>query len=203
MSMTIFYPIGDCLYINITNRCTCRCTFCIRSKADRVHRSDVLWLEREPTVAEILAAARAYDFGHYRELVFCGFGEPTERLDDLLQITSIWKQAAPELVVRINTNGLCDLSHGQNTAQRMAGLIDKVSVSMNASNPEDYLALTRSKFGIGSYRAMLQFAANCQRCGIDVQYTIVDVLPADQVRECQRISAEMGIPLKIRPYAES
>ena len=202
MSMTIFYPIGDCLYVNITNRCTCRCTFCIRSTADSVHQSDVLWLEHEPSVEEVLLAAKEYDFDKYSEIVFCGFGEPTERLEDLLKITALWKAEHPGLVVRINTNGLCDLSFQEDTSLRMAGIIDKVSVSMNASNKEDYLALTRSKFGIGSYDAMLQFAVNCKKRGIDVQYSIVDVLPAAKIRECQQISARMGVPLKIRRYAE-
>lgn len=200
MSMTILYPLEDCLYVNITNRCTCSCTFCIRSVKDHVRESNNLWLEHEPTVQEVLEESKKFDLTSYREIVFCGFGEPTERLDALLEIASAWKAEHPSLVIRINTNGLSDLSYGENTAKRMAGIIDKVSVSMNSSNKEHYLALTRSKFGIQSYEAMLQFAVHCRECGIDVRYSIVDVLPPEEIEECKRISAARGVPLKIRKY---
>ena len=200
MSMTILYPLEDSLYVNITNRCNCNCTFCIRSVKDHVRQSDRLWLEHEPTIEEVLEAAKAFDFRQYREIVFCGFGEPTERLDDLLKIASIWKEEQPSLVIRINTNGLADLQYQENTAERMAGIIDKVSVSMNASTKEHYLELTRSRFGIQSYEAMLRFAVHCKECGIDVRYSIVDVLPPEEIEACQNISAQMGVPLKIRKF---
>ena len=176
------------------------CTFCIRSVKDHVRQSDNLWLDHEPTVEEVLEEAKRFDFDAYREIVFCGFGEPTERLEDLLKAASAWKQEKPDLVVRINTNGLADLRYGENTARKMAGIIDKVSVSMNASSKEQYLALTRSRFGIGSYEAMLQFGVNCRECGIDVRYSIVDVPPPEEIEECKRISEKMGVPLKIRKY---
>ena len=198
--MTILYPLGDSLYVNITNRCTCRCTFCIRSVKDHVRESDNLWLEHEPTIQEVLEEAKKFDFTKYREIVFCGFGEPTERLDDLLEIAAVWKKDNPNLIIRINTNGLSDLRYQENTAKKMAGIIDKVSVSMNASNKEHYLELTRSRFGIGSYEAMLQFGVNCKECGIDVRYSIVDVLSPEEIEECKRISEKMGVPLKIRKY---
>lgn len=200
MSMTILYPLGDSLYVNITNRCTCSCTFCIRSVKDHVRESDNLWLEHEPTVEEVLKESEKFNFADYKEIVFCGFGEPTERLSDLLKIASAWKEQNPNLVIRINTNGLSDLRYGENTARRMAGIIDKVSVSMNASNKEHYLQLTRSRFGIESYDAMLQFAVSCRDCGIDVRYSIVDVLPPEEIEQCKAISARMGVPLKIRKY---
>ena len=200
MSMTILYPLGDSLYVNMTNRCTCRCTFCIRSVKDHVRESNNLWLDHEPTVEAVLEESRKFDLASYREIVFCGFGEPTERLSDLLEVAARWKEQYPSLVVRINTNGLADLRYGENTAERMAGVIDKVSVSMNASTKENYLELTRSRFGIGSYEAMLRFAVNCRDCGIDVQYSIVDVLPPEEIEECRRISEKMGVPLKVRKY---
>ena len=200
MSMTILYPLGDSLYVNITNHCTCRCTFCVRSFKDHVKESSNLWLEHEPSVEEVLEEAKKFDFSQYKEIVFCGFGEPTERLEDLLTIAAAWKREMPELVIRINTNGLSDLRYGENTAARMAGVIDKVSVSMNASNKEHYLELTRSRFGIQSYEAMLQFAVHCKEYGINVQYSIVDVLPPEEIEECKRISARMGVPLKIRKF---
>ena len=200
MSMTILYELGENLYVNLTNRCSCRCTFCLRQNADHVQNTDSLWLEHEPTVAEVLAAAEQFDLSRYPELVFCGYGEPTERLDDLLTVAGELKQRAPGLTVRINTNGLSDLRYGEDTAKRMAGVIDRVSISLNASNAEHYQQLTRSVFGPASFPAMLAFARHCREYGIDVRFTIVDLLPDSEIEECRRISQEAGVPLLVRVY---
>ena len=200
MSMTILYPLGENLYVNMTNRCNCSCTFCLRSMRNHVRESDNLWLEHEPSVEEVLEDGKKFNFSDYKEIVFCGFGEPTERLTDLLTVASKWKEENPGLIIRLNTNGLSDLRFKEDTAKRMAGIIDKVSVSMNSSNPEHYLALTRSIFGIQSYDAMLQFGANCKKHGIDVRFSIVDVLSPEEIEECKRRSGALGVPLKIRKY---
>ena len=158
--MTITYPVKKGIYINMTNRCPCACTFCLRQNGDSVYGSDPLWLEREPTIEEVCADIDKWNLKNYEEIVFCGYGEPTERLDDLLEVAKYIKSKS-DIKIRINTNGLCDLIHGEKTAFKLKGLIDTVSISLNATNKEDYLKTVRPKFGIDSYEAMLEFTKDC------------------------------------------
>ncbi|WP_229408223.1 TIGR04100 family radical SAM protein [Massiliimalia timonensis] len=200
MSMTILYELGDNLYVNLTNRCNCRCVFCLRNNSDHVQDTDSLWLEHEPTVEEVLEEAKKFDFSQYREIVFCGYGEPTLRLDDLLTIAETWKQESPSLIIRINTNGLSDLQYQTDTAKKMAGIIDKVSISLNASEKKHYFELTRSSFGVDSFDGLLTFARHCREYGISVRFSIVDLLPEQEIRECKAISEKLSVPLEIRIY---
>ena len=84
--MTITYPVYNGIYVNMTNRCPCACTFCLRHLSDHVQGSDSLWLDREPTVKEVCDSIDTWDLTKYSEIVFCGYGEPTERLNDLLEV---------------------------------------------------------------------------------------------------------------------
>ncbi|MBR4306210.1 MAG: TatD family nuclease-associated radical SAM protein, partial [Ruminiclostridium sp.] len=124
--MTITYPVNRGIYINMTNRCPCACTFCLRQNRDSVYGSDPLWLDREPTVKEVCDSIDAWNLAEYDEIVFCGYGEPTERLDDLLLVAKHIREVS-DIKIRINTNGLADLIAGESTAHRLEGLIDTVS----------------------------------------------------------------------------
>lgn len=198
--MTITYPVRNGVYVNLTNRCPCACTFCLRQNGPGVYGSDSLWLDREPTVEEICESLKTWDLDSKDEVVFCGYGEPTERLNDLLAVAR-WLKANYSIPIRINTNGLSDLIHGEDTAPKLKGLIDTVSVSLNANNPEAYLRLTRSKFGIGSWQAMLDFAQHCTAYVPKVVMTVVDQVtsPAEQ-EEAARICARIGATLRVRPF---
>ncbi|MBE6903741.1 MAG: TIGR04100 family radical SAM protein [Ruminococcaceae bacterium] len=198
--MTITYQVKNGIYVNITNRCPCDCTFCLRNNNDKVYDSDSLWLEREPTVQEICDSIDTWDLDKYTEIVFCGFGEPTERLDALLKVAKYIKEKS-NIKIRINTNGLSDLIWKEKTAPKLKGLIDAVSVSLNATNKEDYLKIVRSKFGIDSYDAMLEFTKDCVNYVPDVMMTVVDVVtsPEEQQR-CLEICNSIGATLRIRPY---
>lgn len=199
--MTITYPVKHGIYVNMTNRCPCACTFCLRHNAPGVYGSDPLWLEREPTVQEVCDSLDQWDLRQYEEVVFCGYGEPTERLDDLLEAARHIK-ARSDIPIRINTNGLSDLIWGKNTAPMLEGLIDCVSVSLNAMDAEEYLRLTRSKFGIGSYDAMLNFTRECTKYVPKVVMTVVGepvTSPEDQ-ETCRKICESVGAVLRIRPY---
>ena len=149
--MTATYRVQDGLYVNLTNRCPCACTFCIRQNGSGAYGSDSLWLEREPTADDVRASIGA-NFGDCKELVFCGYGEPTERLDVLLEIAAWFRMAYPEVPIRVNTNGLSDLIAGEPTAHRFKGLVDTVSISLNAPTAEGYAALCRPKFGDAEVR---------------------------------------------------
>ena len=197
---TITYEVKKGLYLNITNRCPCSCTFCIRNNDDHVYGSDPLWLDHEPSVTEICDAIDQRDLGKYEEVVFCGYGEPTERLDALLEVAAYIKKKSP-ILIRVNTNGLSDLIYGEKTAPKLKGLIDVVSISLNATNPEDYLKMVRPKFGIGSFDAMLSFAKDCKAYVPDVVMTIVDTVTTKEEQEKSlQICNDLSVRLRIREY---
>ena len=200
--MTITYQVKNGIYVNMTNRCPCACTFCLRHNGDGVYGSPPLWLEREPTVEEVCESLDAWDLTQYSEVVFCGYGEPTERLYDLLKVAAHIKEKS-SIPIRINTNGLADLIWNENTAPKLAGLIDTVSISLNATNQEEYFKTVRPKFGIGSYDAMLHFTKECVKYVPNVVMTVVDVVtsPEEQDR-CREICASIGATLRVRPYEE-
>ncbi|MBO5925855.1 MAG: TIGR04100 family radical SAM protein [Clostridia bacterium] len=201
--MTITYTGKNSIYINMTNRCPCDCVFCLRHNKDHVFESDSLWLEREPTVKEICDSIDTWDLEKYDEIVFCGYGEPTERLDDLLEVATYVKSKG-KIKTRINTNGLTDLIYEDKVAHKLKGLIDTVSISLNATNKVDYLKLVRPKFGIDSYDAMLSFAKDCTKYVPEVIMTVVDVVTSKEEQERSReICESIGATLRIRPYEEN
>ena len=200
--MTIVYKVKDALYVNLTNRCPCACEFCLRRNGDGAYGSDSLWLEREPTVEEVESALAAADAARFPEVVFCGYGEPTERLDDLLTVARHLKADHPSLRLRVNTNGLSDLINGGPTAARFAGAVDALSISLNAPTAEEYAALCHPKFGLGSYEAMLAFAAEAKKHVPEVVMTVVaspDMTP-EKLAACRAICTRLGVPLRVRPY---
>ena len=198
--MTITYAAGSAIYVNMTNRCPCACTFCLRHNKDHVFDSDSLWLDREPTVKEVCNRIDTWDLTKYDEIVFCGYGEPTERLNDLLEVAKHIRSKS-NIKLRINTNGLADLIWNESTAPKLEGLIDAVSISLNATNKDDYFKVVRPKFGIGSYDAMLKFTNDCTRYVPSVVMTVVDVVTSKEEQElCRKICESVGATLRIRPY---
>lgn len=198
--MTITYPVNKGLYINMTNRCPCSCTFCLRHNADGVYGSDSLWLDREPTVQEVCDSVDTWDLSHFSEVVFCGYGEPTERLEDLLLVAKHIK-AKGNIPIRINTNGLADLIWEKQTAPELKGLVDTVSISLNTPSKEDYLKVVRPKFGVQSYDAMLHFAKDCTAYVPNVVMTVVDVVTSQEEQEqCRKICEGIGAKLRVRPF---
>ena len=201
--MTVTYAAGTAIYVNMTNRCPCACTFCLRHNKDHVFNSDSLWLDREPTVEEVCNSLNAWDLTRYKEIVFCGYGEPTERLYDLLEVAK-YIRTKSNIQIRINTNGLAYLIWKESTAPKLAGLIDAVSISLNATNKEEYLKVVRPKFGIESYDAMLKFTKDCTAYVPSVVMTVVDVVTsAEEQAICRRICESVGATLRIRPYVDN
>ncbi len=199
--MTITYQVKNGIYVNMTNRCPCACTFCLRQNGPGVYGSDSLWLEREPTVEEVCADLDRWSLADYDEVVFCGYGEPTERLDDLLAVAAHIRATA-SIPIRINTNGLADLIAGEPVAQKLEGLIDTVSVSLNTPDAEEYLALVRPRFGAQSYDAMLRFTEDCTRYVPNVVMTVVGepVTSLEAQAKCGAICDRLGVRLRVRPY---
>ena len=171
--MTITYQVKDAVYVNLTNRCPCNCTFCLRQNGSGVFGSGPLWLEREPTLEETVESLGQWDFTRFREVVFCGYGEPTERLDVLLAVAAHLKGRDPALRVRVNTNGLSDLINGKPTAPLFAGKVDCLSISLNTDDPAEYLSVCRPKFGEAAYPAMLKFTQEAAAILPSVVMTVV------------------------------
>ena len=158
--MTISYEYEGALYVNLTNRCDCACVFCLRRNGHKGSiYADNLWLEHEPTRQEALDNLLARDFSQYRELVFCGFGEPMYRTDDIVWLVDELKKRVPNLPpVRINTNGHANLFLGRDVAPLLQGRVDTISISLNGSTPEEYCAVTKPRQGMQAWDAMLDFA---------------------------------------------
>lgn len=200
--MTILYKIHNNLYVNLTNKCPCACTFCLRQTRDHMEDSGVLWLEKEPTVDEVIADFANFNMDDYDEVVFCGFGEPTERIDVLLEVAAYVKKTYNK-PTRINTNGLGNLVNGRDITPELKGLIDTVSISLNTPNKERYYELTRSKFGIGSFDAMIDFAREAVKYVPHVvMTTVATTITKEEEAECQRICDNIGVKYRIRPFED-
>ncbi len=200
--MEILYRVHNGLYVNLTNRCPCACTFCLRQSTDRVGASDSLWLDHEPSAQEVIAEFAKFDMSDYEEVVFCGFGEPTEALPVLLEVAGYVKETYPGMPVRLNTNGLGNLIWGRDITPDFEGLLDTVSISLNSPDPERYLELTQSRFGEGSFEAVLEFAGLCvQRVPHVVMTTVETTITRDEEEECRRICDEAGTVYRIREWA--
>ena len=125
-----------------------------------------------------------------------------ERLDVLLKVAAYIKSRQP-VRIRINTNGLADLIYGERTAPKLNGLIDIVSISLNATNAEEYQKIVRPSFGVQSFDAMLAFAKDCVQYVPEVVMTVVDVVTSPEEQEKSRqICASIGATLRVRPYEE-
>ena len=200
--MVILYEVHKGLYVNMTNKCPCSCTFCLRQTRNEMEGSGSLWLEREPTVEEVKAEFSKFDMDKYEEVVFCGFGEPTERLYDLLEVAAFVKEKYGKKT-RINTNGLADLIYGKDTTPLLEGKINTVSISLNTPNKQRYYELTRNRFGIESFDAMLTYAKNAKKYVQNVIMTTVDTtLSKDEEKECAEICEKLGVTYRIRPWED-
>jgi TatD family-associated radical SAM protein len=167
-----------------------------------MNHSGSLWLEREPSVEEVKAEFEKFDMTKYREVVFCGFGEPTERLEDLLQVAKFVKETYRK-PIRVNTNGLSDLIYEKDTAPLFAGLVDTISISLNTPDKERYYELTRSKFGIESFDAMLRFAGNVRKYVPNVVLSTVDTtLTKEEEAQCRAICEGLNVTYRIRPWED-
>ena len=200
--MTITYQVKQSVYVNLTNRCPCACRFCLRNNGSGVFGSGPLWLEREPTLDEVTASLDGWDYTRFREVVFCGYGEPTERLDVLLAAAAHLKRRDAALRVRVNTNGLSDLVNGKPTAPLFAGKVDCLSISLNTDNADEYLDLCRPRFGAAAYPALLKFTKEAATVVPEVVMTVVGepVTSLEKQARCRALAEGLGARLRVRQY---
>ncbi|KPJ63819.1 radical SAM protein [candidate division WOR-1 bacterium DG_54_3] len=195
----ITYPIRDSLYLNITNRCTNQCQFCIRYKSRIFNKKYHLWLEREPTAEEIIQAIG--DPSKYKQIVFCGYGEPLIRLDTVKQVAKALKSKKKKVIIRIDTNGHGNLFWGRNIVPELKGLIDIMSVSLDAERAEIYDQICLSIYGPRAYPALIDFIQESKKYIPEVEATVVDLAMID-IEACKKIAENLKVSFRIRPYYE-
>lgn len=199
---TILYKVHNNLYVNLTNKCPCACTFCLRQTRDHMDDSGVLWLEHEPSFEEVIEEFKKIDVSQYKEIVFCGFGEPTEAFPVLIQVAKYIKEHFKN-PTRINTNGLGNLINKRDITPELEGLIDIISISLNTPNAEEYHKLVRSKFGEQSFDAMLAFAKEAKKYVPNVVLsTVATTITAEEEKQCQKICDDLGVTYRIRPWED-
>ena len=200
--MVITYVYGDNLYVNTTNRCDMNCAFCLRHTGSGVGTGSDLWLEREPTKEEILADIRTRDLSQYAEVVFCGYGEPSYRLKDIVWVIDQLKAADPTPKIRMDTNGHSDLIWKEDTVPLFRGRFDILSISLNGDSPESYALRCRPAFGEKSYEAMLDFTRRAVRAVPRVIMTVVDYhMTKEEIDRCRTICEDLGAEYRVRAYS--
>lgn len=196
----ILYTYKNNVYLNITNKCPCACTFCIRSQKNAIGSADNLWLEHNPDFYEVKNAIDNFNFTGYNEVIFCGYGEPTNAFDLLIKLSQYIKSKM-NIKIRVNTNGLGNLINERDISYELCRNVDAVSISLNCSDEEEYNRIVRPKFGIKSYSAMLDFARNCKKYTDDVMLSVVDVIGEQEIAKCQCIADDLGIKLRVRKFS--
>ncbi len=189
------------VYINLTNQCPCACLFCIRTELTQSGMDD-LWLKEEPSVQEVIHDLGRLDLSQYDEVIFCGYGEPFMRLEEVIEISKYLK-ANHDIKIRVNTNGLANLIYNKNIVPLIAESVDSISISLNASNEEEYLRLTNSIYGITSFLGMLQFAIECKKVMKEVRVSVVDIIGRDELKRCRDLTEQYGLDLIVREYRHS
>lgn len=196
---TYLYVLDGKLYVNLTNKCSNGCDFCVRNERDSYY-GYYLWLKNgDPTVEKVIAAANGLgDLSRYKEVVFCGFGEPTYKTAEMLQLCDFFHERG--LTTRLNTNGQGNLINKRDITPELKDKIDLVNVSLNASCAEKYQPICRSQFGETAFASIVEFAKLCRRNGVKCRFSIVDCIGEEEVEACKRLAESVKIPLYIRSY---
>lgn len=190
---TLSYVLHGNCYLNITYHCTLRCAFCPKYNGTWEVQNYDLRLAREPEAEEVLSAIG--DPTPYHEIVFCGLGEPTNRLDTLLAVAKAMKAQGKR--IRVNTDGLANLVHGRDVTPDLAAVVDAVSISLNAQDEATYIRHTRPKVA-SAFQAVLAFARLAREHGIEVTLTAIDGLEGVDIEACRRIAEGLGVDFRRR-----
>lgn len=196
-SAKIAYRIRNSLYLNVTNRCSNRCSFCAKFDDFTVKGHNLL-LDGEPSFEEVLSAVADHD-EHVEEIVFCGFGESLLRLELVKQLAATLKQKGYR--IRINTDGQANLYHGRDILPELAGLVDCISVSLNAPDAATYLRLCNTPFGLEAFDAVCDFIRKAKQHIPQVVATAVTV-PGVDIAACEALTLSLGVEFRVREYSE-
>ncbi len=196
----IVYTLEGGVYLNITNKCPCNCAFCIRSKGDAVGEAEKLWFDSEPDIDEIKKAIDNFDFTRIDSAVFCGYGEPTNAYDNLIESAKYIKSINPDIQLRLNTNGLSDLINGKPTAKELSEIFDFISVSLNEPTSEKYDKITRNIYKGKAFEAMLNFTKECVKYCKKVRMTVVDVISEEEIEQARAVCESTGASFVVRSF---
>ena len=199
-AMNIVYNYQNKLYINLTNRCTNKCKFCIRFTPSGVDGID-LWLEHEPNFDEAIKALEDKSFRDFDEIIFCGYGEPTIRWEILLNVAKYIKEKS-SAKIRLNTNGHANKIAGKDITPKLKGLIDCISISLNAENAKKYNDICVCDYGEEGFYEMLDFAKKAKAYVPEVILSVVDVIGHEAIEKCRKIAEETGVSYRVREYSE-
>ncbi len=196
---TYLYVLDGNLYVNLTNKCSNGCDFCVRNERTSYY-GNYLWLKNgDPTVEKVIAAANGYgDLTRFNEVVFCGFGEPTYRVAEMVALCDYFHEKG--LKTRLNTNGQGNLINKRDIVGDLKGKIDFVNISLNASCYEKYQAICRSQFKEAGFDGMIEFAKSCRKNGVNCRFSIVDCIGEEEVEACKKLAQSINIPLYVREY---
>ena len=196
---TYVYTLDDNLYINLTNKCSNGCDFCVRNERSSYY-GNYLWLRNgDPTVEKVIAATKGFgDLTRFKEVVFCGFGEPTYKVAEMVALCDYFHEKG--LKTRLNTNGQGNLINKRDIVPELKDKIDFVNISLNASCVEKYQPICRSQFGESGFSGLIEFAKLCRKNEVACRFSIVDCIGEDEVEACKRLAESIKIPLYIRKY---
>ena len=199
MSNILVYELDKKIYINLTNRCTNECIFCLRQDKDDVCGQE-LWLDSEDFTSEdVIEQLKKFNLSS--EVIFCGYGEPMLKFEVLRQVAKYIKETYPEIKIRVNTNGHANFIYKKNVVPELVGLVDEFSVSLNASNSEEYDELSQPKFE-NAYAEVKKFIKCSADAGIETVASIVDGYKGRRldVEKCREIAESLGAKLRVREW---
>lgn len=199
MSNILVYELDKKIYINLTNRCTNECIFCLRQDKDDVCGQE-LWLDSEDFTSEdVIEQLKKFNLSS--EVIFCGYGEPMLKFEVLRQVARYIKETYPEIKIRVNTNGHANFIYKKNVVPELVGLVDEFSVSLNASNSEEYDELSQPKFE-NAYEEVKKFIKCSADAGIETVASIVDGYKGRRldVEKCREIAESLGAKLRVREW---
>lgn len=206
MSNTLVYTLDDKIYINLTNRCTNDCIFCLRNdKADV--KGQELWLDSEDITSDDVIAQfdkilKSFDNSNFKnEVIFCGYGEPMLKLDVLKSVASYIRKNYPAIKIRVNTNGHANFVSGKNVVPELKGIVDEFSVSLNGADKAEYDEYSRPKFD-EAYDEMKKFVKACSDEGISVVTSVVEGYKGKHLNleKCEQISKDLGAKFRVREW---
>ena len=189
------YTIGNKIYINLTNRCSNNCDFCIRHGRQGMQNT-TLWIDVEPTAEDVIEQLPQNLDDYDGEVVFCGFGEPTYNLETLDEVASYLH--CVDKTTRINTNGQANLIHKRDVTDVIVDSCDVINVSLNECTAQKYQEHCKSIFGAAAFDELINFAKLCKQRGGNVIFSVVDSIGATDVAECKKLAESLGIPLRVR-----
>lgn len=196
---TYVYTLDGNLYINLTNKCSNGCDFCVRNERSSYY-GNYLWLRHgDPTPDKVISQANGFgDLSRFKEVVFCGFGEPTYKVAEMLALCDYFHEKG--LKTRLNTNGQGNLINKRDIVPELKDKIDFVNISLNASCVEKYQPICRSQFGEAGFAGLIEFAKLCRKNGVSCRFSIVDCIGEEEVEACKRLAESVKIPLYVRTY---